>query len=59
MKIGAIAAECGFYDQSHFTRQFRKLKGITPLGYRQQRDGLAAVPAPNVNASNLDGGAQS
>ena len=59
MKIGAIAADCGFYDQSHFTRQFRKLKGTTPLGYRKQRDGLAAVPTPNVNASNLDGGAQS
>src|SRR5215475_39489 len=28
--IAGIAAECGFFDQSHFTREFRKKFGITP-----------------------------
>ncbi|HUF62056.1 MAG TPA: AraC family transcriptional regulator [Verrucomicrobiales bacterium] len=32
--IGDVAAETGFYDQSSFTRHFRKHMGITPLRYR-------------------------
>ncbi|HEV2664454.1 MAG TPA: helix-turn-helix domain-containing protein [Blastocatellia bacterium] len=28
--IAGVAAECGFFDQSHFTREFRKKFGITP-----------------------------
>jgi AraC-like DNA-binding protein len=34
--IGSIAASCGFYDQSHFTRSFKKYIGLTPLAYRRQ-----------------------
>ena len=37
-----IAAECGFTDQSHFTRVFRKLTGTTPA---QLRRTLASHPA--------------
>jgi PAS domain S-box-containing protein len=33
--IGDVAAETGFYDQSSFTRHFRKHMGITPLRYRK------------------------
>lgn len=33
--IGDIAAGLGIYDQSYFTRLFRKHEGITPLAYRQ------------------------
>lgn len=31
-----IAHHCGFYDQSYFTRQFRRHTGMTPLAYRQK-----------------------
>ncbi len=34
--IGAISAQSGFYDQSHFTRHFRKLLGMTPIQYRKR-----------------------
>ena len=37
--LSAIALETGFYDQSHFTRQFRRLKGMTPSGYRERYGG--------------------
>ncbi len=33
--IELIAAECGFYDQSHFVKMFRKLRHQTPTQYRQ------------------------
>ena len=36
---GAIALECGFYDQSAFTRAFRELTSLTPAAYRQRHLG--------------------
>jgi AraC family transcriptional regulator len=33
--LAAIAAECGFADQSHFTRVFRRMAGTTPGRFRQ------------------------
>jgi AraC family transcriptional regulator len=33
--LAAIAAECGFADQSHFTRVFRRLTGTTPACFRR------------------------
>lgn len=33
--IASIALDIGFYDQSSFTRHFRKHMGITPLHYRK------------------------
>jgi PAS domain S-box-containing protein len=33
--LGAISAECGFYDQSSFTKQFRSVLGLTPGAYRR------------------------
>jgi len=34
--VGDIAIATGFYDQSHFTKRFRKATGITPLKYRKR-----------------------
>lgn len=35
--LATIAGECGFYDQSSFTRQFQRAVGITPGAYRARR----------------------
>ncbi|MBA2115378.1 AraC family transcriptional regulator [Bremerella alba] len=32
--IAQIATACGFYDQSYFTKQFRKHLGVSPSDYR-------------------------
>ncbi len=34
--IGEIAMATGFFDQSHFTKRFRKNTGMTPLAYRKR-----------------------
>lgn len=34
--INEIALDCGFYDQSHFTKKFRAAFGSTPSAYREE-----------------------
>lgn len=34
--LAAIAVECGFADQSHMTRIFRRMLGITPARFRRK-----------------------
>ena len=36
LPMSEISAAVGFYDQSHFTKRFRKVTGVTPLEYRRQ-----------------------
>ncbi len=36
--ITEIALDCGFADQSHFTRVFSKIFGISPGAWRRQRE---------------------
>ncbi|MBK8024857.1 MAG: helix-turn-helix domain-containing protein [Chloroflexi bacterium] len=33
----AVALACGYYDQSHFTHEFRQFAGCTPEIYRAQQ----------------------
>ena len=40
-----VAARCGFADQSHFTRHFKRLNGVTPVQYAR------AMTAHNENWS--------
>lgn len=34
--VASIAQLAGFYDQSYFTKQFRRYMGMTPLAYRRK-----------------------
>ena len=34
--IASIALESGFYDHSHFTRNFKKVMKVSPSEYRAQ-----------------------
>ena len=36
MKLLEIANQCGFYDQSHFSRQFKRSTGLRPMEYRKR-----------------------
>jgi AraC-like DNA-binding protein len=38
LPIGTVALRAGFYDQAHFTRQFRRHTGETPGAYRRLRN---------------------
>lgn len=45
--VGAIGLDCGFYDQSAFTRAFRAETGLTPARYRaQHRHDMEGRPLP-------------
>jgi AraC family transcriptional regulator len=33
--VAGIAAACGYFDQSHFCRQFKRFAGMAPLAYRR------------------------
>jgi len=35
LTVAQVAQELGFSDQAHFTREFKKIHGITPGRYRQ------------------------
>ena len=42
-----IALACGFSDQSHLTRQFRSVIGVTPKAWRRLRAAVE-LPMPSV-----------
>jgi len=50
--LAAIAIDCGFHDQSYFTKVFRRHFSATPLAYRnRQPAGGVATPAPSHGAA--------
>jgi AraC family transcriptional regulator len=50
--LSQIALDCGFADQAHFSRLFRRVAGDTPSAWRRARLGLSA-------AHSVDGAARS
>jgi AraC-like DNA-binding protein len=48
--IADIAQSCGFYDQSHFTKAFRRSRRVTPRQFRGQSRALHR-PAPTPSDS--------
>jgi AraC family transcriptional regulator len=49
LPICAIAVDCGFCDQAHFSRQFRRATGLTPAAWRR----LHAADRPHARPPNL------
>ncbi len=41
-----FALQHGYYDQSHFIRDFREFSGLTPSAYHGLRESLEPVPEP-------------
>lgn len=39
LSIADVAYECGFADQAHFTRHFRRAYGVSPLAFRRTAHG--------------------
>jgi AraC-like DNA-binding protein len=35
--LAGLAVRCGYHDQAHLTREFRRLAGITPAAYARER----------------------
>lgn len=54
--LAEVAVGCGFSDQSHFTREFRRYFGRTPREYREHyaRDGGDAAPVPEPAATEQE-----
>lgn len=55
LSLAAVALDCGFYDQSHFAKAFRKFAGMAPSAYRASvrraaasRAGAAPVRCPRL-----------
>jgi AraC family transcriptional regulator len=42
--IAEIALHCGFADQSHLTRVFHAVTGLSPAAWRRQRKAGVAMP---------------
>jgi transcriptional regulator GlxA family with amidase domain len=45
LSIGQIATECGFADQAHLNRCFRKMMGSSPGAWRRSQGGIPLTAA--------------
>jgi len=34
--LSIVAVESGFFDQSHFIKEFKKIYGVTPLKFKEE-----------------------
>jgi AraC-like DNA-binding protein len=46
-----LAAELGFYDQSHFIREFSAVVGMTPATYMKRKHSSAGIPQDMYSAT--------
>ena len=46
LSVAAIAMQCGYSDQSAFTRQFKATTSLTPSQYRRLQQGQQPSGAP-------------
>lgn len=46
--LARIALDCGYYDQSHFTREFKAFTGFAPSQYRGYLRAKSAAAPPNL-----------
>jgi two-component system, response regulator YesN len=53
--MAEIASECGFFDQSHFTKTFRALQGEPPLRYRRRLEGAVEADASAEAGPSAEG----
>ncbi len=53
LSIVDIACECGFADQAHFTRHFRRAYGVTPLGFVRAIRGISKSTNVQYGARQL------
>jgi AraC family transcriptional regulator len=49
LPLREISSACRFADQSHFTKQFRKLSGLTPAAYRNLVKGSEIISRPAIH----------
>lgn len=50
--IAEVAQRCGYYDQSHFTKTFKKYVGVTPAAFERVKN---YAPLPLSEATNAGG----
>lgn len=51
MPAARAASESGFYDQSHLTRRFKRLCGMTPGQYQAGQPAPSSSPSPTSISS--------
>jgi AraC-like DNA-binding protein len=47
ISLTSIAYDCGYFDQSHFIKEFKSFTGFTPSGYSIENSPVASVVANN------------
>jgi AraC family transcriptional regulator len=45
LPVSEIALACGFFDQSHLSKAFQRLTGVSPARFRESRARLRAYPS--------------
>ncbi len=51
-RINDVALECGFCDQAHLTRHFKRITGVTPAAFIRSARNSSISPSGSMNVSN-------